>query len=343
MKAVKTKSAFSRDERFLKTTVPSIVGRGPLLLKKFGVCLLLSAVAFASSSCGPRPNIVPEVESVQFGATRVLSDHIEVDIRLPTSDTTLGGTLFLPLGQGVFPTIVLQPGSQPWKRTTTANYPGSGAAYYNSIGVAAWSYDKRGVGRSGGTCCQGDIEQLATDALASVDAVSLHPQVDATRIGIDGVSQGGWVSVNAAARSTAVAFIVNTVGPAVSTFEEEEFSRLTGDSVCADSGLSSDQIDELMETLRPAGYDPRADLAVMKQPGMWTYGGLDTSIPVRQSIAVLERLKSTGQKDWEIVLKPDANHFMIRNGGPCQEEGERVSNLQEFEEWFSRTVTRDTP
>ncbi len=307
----------------------------------FHAVLSLAALISCSCSSNQQRNVVPEVESVEFGDIREFSDHTEVDIRLPTFDTTIGGTLFLPIGLGIFPTVVLQPGSQPWERTTTTNYSGSGAAYYNSIGVAAWSYDKRGVGQSGGICCQDNIEQLATDALASIDAISLHPQVDVTRIGIDGVSQGGWVSVNAAARSTTVAFVINTVGPAVSTFEEQEYSRMTGDSVCAASGLSDDEVDEVMAGIAPAGYDPRADLAAMSQPGIWTYGGLDTSIPVRQSIAVLETTRLAYTKDWEIVLKPNANHFMILNGGPCQEDGHRVSNLEEFEDWFAQKVTHD--
>ena len=310
---------------------------------KIRVVLLLVTAFFVS--CGgnssPRQNIVPEVQVVEFGDARAFSDHIETDIRLPTSDTTLGGTLFLPLGQSVFPVVVLQPGSQPWRRTTTVDYPGSGAAYYNSLGVAAWPSDKRGVGQSGGICCQADIVQFASDALAGIDAISLHPQIDVAQIGIDGVSQGGWVAINAAARSARVAFVISKVGPAVSTYEEEEYSRLTGDSVCVASGLSNNEIDEIMATITPAGYDPRADLVRMNQPGIWFYGGLDTSIPVRQSIAVLEEIRTAGAKDWEIVLQPDANHFMVLNGGPCESIGSKLSNSEVFEEWFDREVTRD--
>lgn len=303
--------------------------------------LLISTSVSCSGNSNSRRNIVPELQIIEFGDTRVFPDHIETDIRLPTSDTTLGGTLFLPLGQGVFPTVVLQPGSQPWKRTNTTTYPGSGAAYYNSLGVAAWSYDKRGVGQSGGICCQGDIIQLASDLLAGIDAISLHPNVDVKKIGIDGVSQGGWVSVNAAKRSSKVAFVINKVGPAVSTYEEEEYSRLTGDSVCVASGRSDIEIDELMANTTPGGYDPRTDLAVMSQPGIWFYGGLDTSIPVRQSIAVLEGLRTAGAKEWEIILQPNANHFMVKDGGPCQTVGTMVSNVEEFEKWFDWTVTRE--
>ncbi len=250
---------------------------------KMRVFLFLLTAFLVSCGCSSRPrhNIVPEVQVVEFGDTRAFSDHTEIDIRLPTSDTTLGGTLFLPLGQSVFPVVILQPGSQPWKRTTTIDYPGSGAAYYNSLGVAAWSYDKRGVGQSGGICCQADIVQSAGDVLAGIDAISLHPQIDVTQIGIDGVSQGGWVAINAAARSTRVAFVISKVGPAVSTYEEEEYSRLTGDSVCVASGLSNNKIDEIMTTITPAGYDPRADLVRMSQPNLvlWWSGHINSCTP----------------------------------------------------------------
>ncbi len=309
--------------------------------------LILTAIALlggcGGGGSGPAPNIVPEVQVAEFGEVRSFSDHIEVDIRFPTLDTTLGGTLFLPVGQQAFATVVLQPGSQPWLRTTTADYAGSGADYYNSLGIAALSYDKRGGGQSGGICCQANIVQLAGDALAAVDAISLHPQVDVTRIGIDGVSQGGWVAVNAAARSADIDFVMSKVGPAVSTFEEEEYSRLTGDDDCVASGLTNEEIDAAMATVVPAGYDPRADLMVMNQPGLWLFGGLDTSIPTRQSIVVLEEIRTSSVKDWEILLQPDANHFMVINGGPCQMVGPLVNNAPAFESWLSRVLTNSLP
>lgn len=304
--------------------------------------MVIALLPGCTGNNGAKRNFVREVQTVEFSQVRTLPGHTEIDIRLPATDTTLGGTLFLPTGDGVFPVVILQPGSQPWQRTTTVDYPDSGAAYYNSLGVGAWSYDKRGVGQSGGVCCQGKIKQLAADVLASIDAVSLHPQVDVSKIGIDGVSQGGWVAINTAARSADIAYVISKAGPAVSIGEEKVYSRLTGDSDCKPSGLTREEIDTSMAVVLPAGYDPRVDLAKMNQPAIWFYGGLDTSIPVRQSIEVLEEIKVAGAKNWKVVLQPDANHFMVLNGGPCQGAGERADHSAVFEDWLRQIGVVDT-
>ena len=76
------------------------------------------------------------------------------------------------------------------------------------IGFAAVTFDRRGEGASSGEPSAGRFGLLAGDAVAVVEAVAALDDVDARRIGLWGISQGGWVAPLAATRSDRVAFLV---------------------------------------------------------------------------------------------------------------------------------------
>ena len=58
-------------------------------------------------------------------------------------------------------------------------------------------YDKRGTGRSGGAF-SANFRVRAGDAAAAAAAVAARADVDRTRVGFAGYSQGGWVAPLAA-------------------------------------------------------------------------------------------------------------------------------------------------
>ena len=64
-------------------------------------------------------NQVEETPVVVIKATRDYDTHREVDMIYPTTDTTLGGTLYLPKGPGPHPVVLFHFGSNAWERATT--------------------------------------------------------------------------------------------------------------------------------------------------------------------------------------------------------------------------------
>jgi len=89
------------------------------------------------------------------------------------------------------------------------------------VGVAVTSFDKRGVGESGGSWLDAGIEDQAADLRRSVDAArELVPDVP---VGLFGHSQGGWVVLEAA-RAVEPSFVITNSGPAVSPKRQELFS-----------------------------------------------------------------------------------------------------------------------
>ena len=73
-------------------------------------------------------------------------------------------------------------------------------AFFASRGLAVLTYDKRGCGGSGGDWKTVDLDVLAQDALAGVRWLKAQPGVDASRVGVWGISQGGWIGPLAASR-----------------------------------------------------------------------------------------------------------------------------------------------
>jgi pimeloyl-ACP methyl ester carboxylesterase len=89
-----------------------------------------------------------------------------------------------------------------------------------SAGFAAVTFDRRGEGESTGEPSAGMFDLLADDAIAVVEHVARLEEIDATRIGLWGISQGGWVAPLAATRSERVAFLVLVASIGVSPAEQ---------------------------------------------------------------------------------------------------------------------------
>ena len=81
-------------------------------------------------------------------------------------------------------------------------------------GIAVLRCDDRGVGGSTGSTSQSTSADFADDALAGVKYLQGRPEIDKTRVGLMGHSEGGLVAPMLAARAPDdIAFIVLMSGP----------------------------------------------------------------------------------------------------------------------------------
>jgi dienelactone hydrolase len=130
---------------------------------------------------------------------------------------TLAGTFMRPSGSAPYPAVVLLHGSGPEARNLEM------AEWWASQGVAALTYDKRGVGQSTGDFGAIPFQDLSLDGLAGVAWLKARDDIDVSRIGVWGLSQGGWLGPLAATRSTDIHFVVAVSGPGVSPGEQMVF------------------------------------------------------------------------------------------------------------------------
>jgi len=171
------------------------------------------------------------------------------DVTVRNGDVSLAGTVFVPLKKGPHPAVVFFQGSGPQTRESYLRFF---ADLFARHSIVTLIYDKRGAGSSTGEVWErhGDrFDELAADAVAAVDFLKTLKEVDPARIGLWGLSQGGWLAPLAASRSKDVAFLVIVSGGGVTPAEQE----LYNDEVrLRDTGFSQSQIDDALSLMKLA-------------------------------------------------------------------------------------------
>jgi pimeloyl-ACP methyl ester carboxylesterase len=113
----------------------------------------------------------------------------------------LVATVLVPSGARAVPGVALIQGAGTSSRANVWSWTfADGLA---RRGLATLLPDKRGSGESEGDWLAADFDVLAADAAAALRALRAQAGVDADRVGVLGLSQGGWVAPLAARRAQA--------------------------------------------------------------------------------------------------------------------------------------------
>jgi pimeloyl-ACP methyl ester carboxylesterase len=133
----------------------------------------------------------------------------------------LHGTLMISKGRGRHPAVVFLHGSGPQTRDSYIRYFADALA---RRGVAAFIYDKRNMDRvdlppylRGG----GSFSEYADDAAVVARELAARKDIDPSRIGVWGLSQGAWLGPLAASRSPNISFAILLSGGGVTPAEQE--------------------------------------------------------------------------------------------------------------------------
>ncbi len=210
-------------------------------------------------------------------------------------------TLSLPPGSGPFPAVAMVHGSG---RTTRDEFDVF-TAWLVLHGVAVLADDKRGTGQSG-SIYPGDqatsatLNLLARDAQAEVAFLHRLPGVDASRVGLWGDSQGGWISVLATSRDPAVHWLIENSGPTVTVGEADYWASLAGESLYPPSGTFAQMLKKV-EAKGPSGFDPAPYLRRLAIPGLWMFGSDDRNIPTQLCVERLQPLKDGHDFSWNVL------------------------------------------
>ena len=130
----------------------------------------------------------------------------------------LAGTLTLPEGKGPFPAAVMITGSGAQDRDETILGHKPFAVIADRLtrdGIAVLRVDDRGFAKSTGDFASATDDDFALDAAANVAFLRHRPDIDPSRIGLIGHSEGGLVAPKVAAKDPKLAFIVMMAGPGV--------------------------------------------------------------------------------------------------------------------------------
>jgi hypothetical protein len=158
----------------------------------------------------------PQEEAINAGPAPYTQQ--EVHFQNFAAHNQLSGTLTVPTRKGPFPAVVLVSGTG--HNTRDEDVWGHKvflvlADALNRKGFAVLRYDKRGVGGSSGDYDAATTADFASDAGAAVAWLKTQAQIDASRIGVLGHSEGGIIAPSVAAADKSVAFVIMIAGPCI--------------------------------------------------------------------------------------------------------------------------------
>lgn len=245
----------------------------------------------------------------------------EQEVEINAGDVVLAATLFRPASQGKnskLPAIVTAHGSAPTTREGVGFY----TARALEMGFAVLSFDKRGTGRSSGTYkpfnvsdSAGVFDDLALDVVWSVRWLSEQPGIDASRIGLFGGSQAGWIMPLAASKEPLVRFIIIGEGVPLTAGEEnahETYLMQSAPDAETYFDLPISAADQAVYRFQgEPGFDPAAVLESLDIPVLWLFGLRDSVIPVAPSLRRLEGLIRDGKTNYDVHIYPFGDHNFV--------------------------------
>ncbi len=252
--------------------------------------------------------------SVSSSKVKAQSHDVTIeDIKFERGAVTLFGTIYTP--QQTHAAVVLVHGSGQTPRM------GNFARLLAENGISVLTYDKRGVGESGGIYAGPEVGTnnidpsnlmlLAEDASAALNILCQRNKN--VPVGLVGFSQAGWVIPIAANKNRLLDFMVLFSGSVIPTLEQLRFQFFTdGNNDFWDTHTET----EVREHIRTAAdlyqfenTDPYDALSTLSIPGLWLFGAQDIQVPVGLSIERLNALKAQG-KPYEYCLFSTLGHFV---------------------------------
>ena len=223
------------------------------------------------------------------------------DVTLKSQGITLAGSIVQP--KNPVAAVVIVHGSDPLKREMEF------AKRLAKEGIAVLTYDKRGVGESGGVYVgpsvgtnnidTTNLNLLASDANEAVKTFQLFLKNKKIPIGLVGFSQAGWIIPITASKNSQIEFMVLFSCPTITTLEQLRFQFYTNgdtnfwenhtDAAAREHTKNDPDRYQFIET------DPKISLNTLSIPGLWLFGEQDIQIPVKLCIEQLNTLKSQGK------------------------------------------------
>ncbi|NWF88205.1 MAG: alpha/beta hydrolase [Ignavibacteriaceae bacterium] len=174
----------------------------------------------------------------------------DVTFENKTHKLTLAGTLTMPKEGSNFPAVIMISGSGGQNRDEEllGHKPFLVIAdYLTKNGYAVLRYDDRGIAKSTGDHSLATTEDFAADALFAVDYLKTRSEINHSKIGLIGHSEGGLIAPMAAVQSDDVSFIVLMAGPGI---PGDSILYLQGVLIQRAEGKSEDEIAKSMSIQR---------------------------------------------------------------------------------------------
>lgn len=271
---------------------------------------LLLLILFATMiSCNK--SIEQKTTTPTRGKTESIDSIKTENVTFESEGVKLAGTIYSP--SHPHSAVVIVHGSDQVPRMTKF------AELLAQNDIMVLTYDKRGVGESGGVYAGPEVgtnnisvenlNLLAKDASSAVSVI--HKKNKDLPIGLIGASQAGWIIPIVANENPLVKFMVLLSCPTITTLEQLRFQFYTnGRTDFWDNHTEKDAREHIKndpDKYQFVATDPKESLKTLSIPGLWVFGEKDIQIPVKMCIEHLNALKLEN-KPFEYVLFPSLGH-----------------------------------
>jgi dipeptidyl aminopeptidase/acylaminoacyl peptidase len=216
-------------------------------------------------------------------------------VRVPYAGTSLPAYLRVPAPatpENKTPAVIMAPGLDSTKEELQAT-----AEYFLARGLATIAIDGPGQGESEHELpIEPAYEQVAT---AAVDYLRTRDEIDATKIGMFGVSLGGYYASRAAAYEPRLKAVVALAGPYRFDLDWNELPKQTRDTFAVRSRATS-EVDARAKAERLTLEDAAARITA---PLLVVGGARDRIVPAYHQERLAKEAPSA-----ELLLYPDGSH-----------------------------------
>ncbi|MCI2237234.1 prolyl oligopeptidase family serine peptidase [Paenibacillus sp. TRM 82003] len=259
--------------------------------------------------------------------------HRSTETTIPTAAGALAATVLQPETGGAVPGVVLVAGSGAGSRASLAHV----ATAFARRGIAVLTYDKD---LSVYTPFSRDYAALGRDAAAAAAVLRQRSGVDPARVGVWGISEGGWVVASAAAADPAIAFVVMASAPTVTPGQQLEHTLarfLHEHGLGALRRLVTPQLALGRHVFDYTTYTP--PLAQVRQPVLAIFGAEDATVPINTAVATLVQKLPTAPA---IAVLAGVGHDLTTSPAAAERAGSWMHNPDQKRS-FDTAVSQGVP
>jgi len=271
--------------------------------------------------CSGIPCSPPEYYAPKEGAP-----YVAEEVKVPTqAGHILVGTLTIPKDVNQpLPGVVLITGSSPQNRDFSP-HPSVPYRLFRQIadalsrrGIVVLRMDDRGCGCSGG----GPLESATTaeradDIRAGISYVKDREEINGSRIGLIGLSEGGIIAPMIAVTDSSIIAIVLMAGTATKGDVIFDFQDGTGWRGSVES------LSEWHQFF--IAYDPLPTAEMVRCPVLILHGDHDKHVPVEHATILAEAIRRGGNQDVTVHIFPGYMHNFIHEEEANRKEKEKKS------------------
>ena len=233
---------------------------------------------------------------------------------------TLAGTLTFPKKTGTFPAVVLISGSGPQNRDEEllGHKPFLVLSdYLTRNGIAVLRFDDRGTGSSKGDFKKATTQNFATDVEAAVNYLKTRKEINKTKIGLIGHSEGGIIAPIVATTSKDIRFIILLAGMGI---PGDKLLLLQQGLIKKASGINEDEV-KLSQAFNEGLFE------IVKKSPNETVLKTDIENYLREKLSAMPESEKSGMSDTDFIrsiesqlLTPWMQYFIKYDPQPILEK-----------------------